>query len=95
MRNYLDFHPHIVISQPRDPYAGPKGLVIWHVLIEIADHCTQSLIVQGEMVGIDTIHLAPALASGLPQRQIHIGKGLINLAVDICGDLRGLRIPSA
>jgi hypothetical protein len=47
------------------------------------------------MVGVDAEDLFPALAAGVLESQVDVGKGLVDLGVDLGVYLASTRVPAA
>lgn len=60
MRNNLDFDSHIILAEASQSDASPEGLMVRHVFLKIADHDSQSLIINWNVVRIDAENLTPA-----------------------------------
>jgi hypothetical protein len=94
----LDFNlnTHIVLAQTLDTNTGIERLVVGHVLAEVSYHSLIGLIIQRKMVGAHFVYLRPSLAACSLQGKVNVLKGLIDLCVDLSGDLGHLacRIPT-
>ena len=95
MSNDLDLNAHIVLAEAGDTDAGPEGLVVGHVLAEVADHGGQRLVVDRHVVRVHPEHLRPPLPARRPQRQLHVRERLVDLRVDLSVELPRRRVPSA
>lgn len=94
MSLHLDLHLHITFTKPDYPNACPKGLVVRHPLVKVPDHSRQRFVIQRNMVGIDPEHLLPALAARLLEDMVDVGKGLVDLILNIFVDYAGLVYPA-
>lgn len=95
MSLHLDLHPHhITATEPDYPDTSPKGLVVRHPLVKIPDHGRQRLVIQGNMIGIDPEHLLPALTAGLLEDVVDVGKGLVDLILNVFVNHAGLVDPA-
>ena len=95
MRNNLNLNPHIILPEPRDSNTRPNRLMSRHPLLEIPNHSSQSLVVDGDMVRIHAEDLFPALSSGVLQVQLDIRESLVNLLVDLLVENACFRVPAA
>ena len=93
--SHLDLDPHRGLPQARHADAGPDGLVVGHVGLEVADHGGEGLVAQGDVVRVDAEDLGPALAAGVLEVQLHVLEGLVDLRVDVAGDLPRRGVPAA
>lgn len=81
-RNHLNLHPHIILAQSRHPHGRPDRLMIRHPLCKVSLHGCQSLVVQRDMVRIDSENLRPAFSSRISEVQIDVRESLVDLCVD-------------
>jgi hypothetical protein len=95
IRTNLNLDPHIIPPQPRHPDRRPNRLMIRHPLPKLATHRLHRLIVQRQMVRVDSKYLTPALPAGVLQHHIYGREGLGNLRVDFGGHLEGCGVPAA
>ena len=93
--NNLNLNPHVVFPKPCDPDTSPDRLVPGHILFKVADHGGQSLVVDGHVVRVHSEHLFPALSPGVLQVQLDVGKGLVDLLVDLLVEDPRFWVPSA
>lgn len=94
MGHYLNFDPHIVLSESCHANTSPDRLVIWHPALEVAYHRIQGLVIDWDVVRVDPEHLLPALSARVFQVQVNISKGLVDLFVDLFEENAGLRVPA-
>lgn len=96
MSLHLDLDPHYITSaEPGDPDTRPEGLVVGHPLVKVPHHGRQRAVVQRDVVRVDAKDLLPALAAGLLENVVDIGKGLVDLVVNVLVDHAGLVDPAA
>lgn len=93
----LDLDAHVVHAEARHPDGRPDGLVVGHPLLEVARHGREALVVEGQVVRVDAVDLRPALAAGRLERVVDDLERLVDLRVDLLGelDLVLLRVPAA
>lgn len=93
----LDLDAHVVHAEARHPNGRPDGLVVGHPLLEVARHGREALVVEGQVVRVDTVDLRPALATGRLERVVDDLERLVDLRVDFLGelDLVFLWVPAA
>lgn len=95
MSLHLDLHPHhITATEPDNPDACPEGLVVRHPLVKVTDHSRQRFVIQRDMIGIDPENLLPALTARLLEDVVDVGKGLVDLILNIFVDHAGLVDPA-
>lgn len=94
MGHHLDFHPHIILSKPCHTNTSPDRLVSRHVALEIAHHCFESFVIDRYVIRVHPEHLLPALAAGIFQVQLDVGKCLVDLCVDFSENHSSLGIPA-
>lgn len=82
MSNNLNLHPHIILSQSRNPHTSPQRLMIRHPLLEIPHHSIHTLAINRHMIGINTKNLTPTFAPSIFQKALHVLESKINLGVD-------------
>lgn len=95
MRNNLNLHPHVIFAQPWHSNTGPNRAMIRHPLLEIPHHGLQCLVVDGDMIRVDSEDLFPAFAAGVLQVALNILEGLVDLSIDFAVELEGLGVPAA
>lgn len=95
MSYHLNFNPHVVLAQPRDPDTSPYRLMLRHVLLEISNHSCESFVVNRNMVGVYPKNLRPAFAAGVLQVQFHVPESLVDLGVDFLVDNARVRVPAS
>lgn len=83
----LDLDAHVVHPQPSHPDGRPDGLVVGHPLLEVARHGREALVVEGQVVRVDAVDLRPALAAGRLERVVDDLERLVDLRVDLLGEL--------
>jgi len=66
-----------------------------HILLKIAHHSIQSLVVDGNVVRVHPEHLFPPFAPGVFQIQLDIGESLVDLPVDLLVEIARFRVPAA
>lgn len=86
MRDDLDLDVHGILAQLCDSDGGPQGLMVRHPLLEVAHHGAHGLVVERQVVRVDAEDLRPALSARVPQVEVHVGKGLVDLFVEVLGD---------
>lgn len=86
MSLHLDLHLHILVTKLDNPDTCPKRLVIGHPFVKVPDHSRQRLVIQRDVIGIDPEHLLPALAASLLEDVVDVGKGLVDLILNIFVD---------
>lgn len=86
VRDHFDFDPHVIFSQACDTDTSPDRLVVGHVLLEVPHHGGQSLVVDWDVVRVDTEDLGPTLATSVLEAPLDIGEGQIDLGVDLLLD---------
>lgn len=79
----------------RDPDHRPDRLVVRYVFLEIADHGLRRLVVEWDVVRVHAENLLPVVAAGELEVHVHVGKGLINLRVNLAVEPPGRKISSA
>lgn len=90
---YLD--AHIIFTQASYANTSPNGLVIRHILLKVAYHGCQSLVVDRNMIRIDAEDLRPALPAGVLETAFDIGKRKIDLGIDLLLKHARFGVPSA
>jgi hypothetical protein len=95
MRNNLNLNPHVILPEPRDSNTRPNRPMSRHPLLEIPNHSSQSLVVDGNMVRIHAEDLFPALSSSVLQVQFDISESLVDLLVDLLVENACFRFPAA
>lgn len=60
--------------------------MVGHPLVKVARHGRQRLAVERDVVRIDPEDLLPALAPGLPEDVVNVGKGLVDLLLGVLVD---------
>jgi hypothetical protein len=94
MRHDLNLDTHIILSQTRYTDTSPQRLMVGHPLLEVAHHRVQRLIVDRDMIRVDAKDLGPALASSILQTPLDIGKGEVNLGIDLLLEFACFGIPA-
>lgn len=94
MGHHLNLNPHIILSKSCHADTSPNWLVIWHPALEVANHRFQSFIIDWNGVRVDAEYLLPALSARVFQIQVNIGKGLIDLFVDLFEEHASLGVPA-
>lgn len=90
----LNLNTHIILPQTRYTDTSPQRLMVGHPLLEVTHHCPHRLIVDRDMIRVNPKDLGPALAAGIPQTPLDIGKGEVNLRVDLLLEFACLGIPA-
>jgi hypothetical protein len=68
--------------------------MVGHPLLEVTHHRVQRLIIDRDMIRINTKDLSPALAASIFQTPLDIGKGEVNLGVDFLLEFACFGIPA-
>lgn len=63
--------------------------------MEIPHHRRKRLVVNGHMVRVHAEDLVPALAAGVAQVVLDVGKCLVDLRVDFFVEFAGFAVPAA
>lgn len=68
--------------------------MVGHPLLEVTHHCVQRLIINRDMIRINAKDLGPTLAASILQTPLDIGKGEVNLGVDLLLEFACFGIPA-
>ena len=94
MRNNLNLNPHIILPQSAHTNTSPDRLMVRHILLEIAHHGIQCLVVDGDMVTIHSEDLVPTLAACMLKVGLDVLERLIDLRVDFAVEFTCFTVPA-
>lgn len=94
MSHHLNFDSHIIIPQPCHADTGPDWVMIWHPALEVANHRSQSLIIDWDMVRVNSEYLLPTFSACIFQVQVDVGKSLVDLLIDLFEVNASLGVPA-
>jgi hypothetical protein len=94
MSDDFDLHPHSRKSKLVYTETGGGGLVVRRPLFQVSNGRHEGWLAEVGEVDPDLVNLRPALSASMLQGVIDVGEGLINLLVQVCGNLAGFRVPA-
>lgn len=69
--------------------------MVWHILPKVPNHCTQSFVVNGNVIRVDTVDLRPPLSTRILQGELDVLERLVNLRIDFLVNDAGIWVPAA
>ena len=91
----LNFTVHGLEAEAGDADHGHDGLVIGHPGLAVAEHVAGQLVADVGQVDVDAVDLRPALAAGVLEGHVDVGKGLVGFFGQVRADLASGGVPSA
>ena len=93
MSDNLYLNPHIILAKASNTNTSPNGLVIRHIFLEIAHHSIKGLIIQRQMIRINSEYFLPSLPTSVLEVMLHVGECLVDLRIDLTVDYACFAVP--